>query len=185
VLAPDLSRNPNRTPSFGHVHSAKLGVDALTISLTPQQRFPDIMHPNQSNINNATITQPPAATSAPWLLSESEVEQLLRRLRGFAGNYDDLSDRVSTLSETIDKRLATVEKKLSHTHAHKINSAPYPVTVPKSTGPVKQTLGERGDDSADVNGHADIALIKQDLAMIWLRLQVHILELAHKKFSKF
>lgn len=173
VLAPDLSRNPNRTPSVGHVHSSHHGLDALSVSLTPHQLFPDIIHQPLGSTTPAVQTQPLSAPTASWLLSESEVEQLLRRLREFAGNYDDLTDRFTILSDTVDKRLATVEKKLTHTHAYKGTVNPNP----KSTGPVRPSSpggGGWGDGGGDSSGQADIAQMKQDLAMIWLRLQASI-----------
>lgn len=173
MLAPDSSRNPNRTPSVGHVHSSHHGLDALSVTLTPHQLFPDIIHQPHSNTTHAVQSQPPSAATASWLLSESEVDQLLRRLREFAGNYDDLTDRFSVLSETVDKRLATVEKKLTHTHAFKGNTNPNPIQKP--TGPVRQSSpGGWADEVADSSGQADIAQMKHDLAMIWLRLQVSI-----------
>lgn len=171
MLAPDSSRNPNHTPSVGHVHSSHHGQDALSVSLTPHQLFPDIIHQALGNTTPAVQTQPLSAPTASWLLSESEVEQLLRRLREFAGNYDDLTDRFALLSDTVDKRLATVEKKLTHTHAYKgtVN------LNPKSTGPVRPSSPVGwGDEGGDSSGQADIAQIKQNLAMIWLRLQVSI-----------
>ena len=130
--------------------------------------------PHTNSLGNTTPavqTQPLSAPTASWLLSESEVEQLLRRLREFAGNYDDLTDRFSLLSDTVDKRLATVEKKLTHTHAYKGTVNPNP----KSTGPVRPSSPVGwGDEGGDSSGQADIAQMKQDLAMIWLRLQVSI-----------